>query len=36
MNRKVGDLIFFDFHGYFQIDRIKELVEIDGETLINY
>ena len=35
MDRKVGDLIFFDFHGSFQIDRIKELVEIDGETLIN-
>ncbi len=35
MNKKVGDLIFFDFHGSFQIDRIKELVEIDGETLIN-
>ena len=35
MDRKVGDLIFFDFHSSFQIDRIKELVEIDGETLIN-
>ena len=35
MERKVGDLIFFDFHGSFQIDKIKELVEIDGETLIN-
>lgn len=35
MDRKVGDLIFFEFHGSFEVDRIKELVEIDGETLIN-
>jgi len=35
MERKVGDLIFFDFHGSFEVDKIKELVEIDGETLIN-
>jgi len=34
MNKKVGDLIFFEINGSFYIDRIKELVEIDGKILI--
>jgi hypothetical protein len=34
MNKEVGDLIFFEINGTFYIDRIKELVEIDGKILV--
>ena len=31
---KAGDLIFFDYKGDFCVDKIKEIIEVDGQNLI--